>query len=332
MAGKKLRLRRWQVSLRKLLFLGFVASVALGCFSIALRSAKQQQHAVEKICAAKGTVMYAHEYDEKQVKAFLPGVLLEWFGRDFWYDAVLVSTGERSAFAQEDDFILYIESLPQLRSIELAGEYTDAGLACLRQHRQLEELSLTPSSEFTGAGLLFLQDKEKLKSLQLYCSSPLSEIGMQRLSRLTSLQELIVAVPDNDAVEYLTDLVALRSLELSGSPISGESLIYIGELSELEALNLDGTIVTGDGLNALTELKKLQILSLDQTPINDADVKRLSQLSALQKVSLWKTNVTDEGIPDLFLIQTLRHVKLPSQISPAKRSELSRLFPDVDIR
>ena len=182
------RLPRIRFSARQLLLAVLLLSVGFTWFSVKWRQAEVQRRAVNRICANRGAVLYEHEDDEGQAHRLMPDFLLEWLGQDFCYDVIVVYIG--NPYGSKDEDLAQLELFPHLKTIDVTGDYTDAGLAYFRKHKDLKCLSFSPNGEFTGTGLLHLAELKNLKELHIH-SKPLSPTGMERWPAPQKLVQLL---------------------------------------------------------------------------------------------------------------------------------------------
>ena len=99
---------------------------------------------------------------------------------------------------------------------------------------------------------------------------------------------------------HLKRLAHLRTLCLSGTPITNENLAEHVDYSDLIVLDLSRTSVTDAGMVCLEQAIQLEWLNLDGTRVTDAGIHHLFPLVNLRWVSLRDTPVTDEGMQQLF--------------------------------
>lgn len=267
--------RRWrQFSLRSLLALVLVASVALSWLGVGLRRARQQRHAIDRLRQLRARVYYDYEYagEGKWVHdAELPGPawLRELLGEDFFIRPRLIGLGGSNI---DDSSMPCFECLTELRSLDLVEtRITDAGLMHLSGLTKLEELLLW-GNDIGDAGLAHLESLKDLKRLSL-SDTRMTDAGLAHLAGLTKLQWLC----------------------LCENRISDAGLIHLKRLTDLRTLTLDDTLVTDDGLIHLRGLRSLETLWLNRTKVTDAGLVHLKPLKGLVDLDLIGTRVTRQG-------------------------------------
>ena len=192
----------------------------------------------------------------------------------------------------------------------------------------LERLSLRSGNTDEELGQILNRGPEKLRALDFYHST-ITDVSLERLSSLTSLEELnVVSAPVTDAgVQYLSQLPNLRSLHLSGTKTTGRCLEYLSKCDKLEYLdtgqlwrqdelrelkNLSGLkslgasdFVTDEGMTHLRPLIQLTYLNLrgnaDGLPtsnsVTDAGLENILGMTQLAELRLTNNNkITDQGL------------------------------------
>ena len=147
---------RFRFSLRTLLIVVVLLSVALGWFALKMREAERQRQAVEAISEAHGWFYYDYELDEsgrlmQGQERPAPAWLRKLVGDDFFADVVRVSLPYRRRV--DDVFLKRLMALTGLRSLRLSGtQVTDEGLKHLEGLTKLEHLELD-GTEVTDEGI-----------------------------------------------------------------------------------------------------------------------------------------------------------------------------------
>ncbi len=272
--------RRWrQFSIRTLLLLVVVASIACSWFAVRTKVAKRQRAAVAAIEAGGGYVAYDYEYDgegyaKKGAKLPGPAWLRNRLGIDFFADVVAVmclrETGREAVAKHLGDF-------PKLRSLDLASmeSVTDSDLAAIDKLRHLERILLD--------------------------SRNISDVLLARISHAKNMNYL--ALPDcniTDAgTEHLRHLTRLQELGLNGREITDSSLANLEDLKDLEILSLAHTEISGPGLAHLYKLDQLHYLLLNDTKVTDAGLLHLHSLTNLTELDIGQTCATIDGVDEL---------------------------------
>jgi len=94
----------------------------------------------------------------------------------------------------------------------------------------------------------------------------------------------------------LSALAELRTLDLSGTAVTGDGLRHLKNLSKLEHLALCETRLTTDAFRTLGELAALVSVRVDGTPINDETLQHLTSLRNLREIWAFDTKITLEGV------------------------------------
>jgi len=106
---------------------------------------------------------------------------------------------------------------------------------------------------------------EKLAHLSKLCLSKcfLGDTGLERISNLNSLQQLFLwhTHSTDEGINFLSKLIKLNTLDISGNPCVTESGIQnFSTLTKLELFDVSNTQITNDALHHLKhQLKNLQI-------------------------------------------------------------------------
>jgi hypothetical protein len=91
----------------------------------------------------------------------------------------------------------------------------------------------------------------------------------------------------------------LKSLDLSGSPITDDSLKHLEALSNLETLTLSLTPISDKGLQHLKTLKRLEELNLAATDVRDEGLDQLTNFPKLKKLYLTRDLIGDDAVHKL---------------------------------
>jgi hypothetical protein len=257
---------RFQFSIRSLLVLAVVVSIACSWFATEKQRAREQKQAVAEIRKAGGGSVYDYEFDRSGYR--MPPVtppgppwLCKLLGDDLFGNVWSVS------------FNHFVGSSKP--------EVSDAGLEHLKGLSQLRWLKLN-HTHVSDAGLEHLEGLPHLEQLDL-SGTKVTDAGLQ----------------------HLEGLPRLREVWLDDTQITDAGLKHLKRLAQLQKLRLDNTKVTDAGLEHLQGLPKLygfpqlQELSLIGTQVTDAGLEHVRELNQLQKLWLAKTKVTAEGVKKL---------------------------------
>jgi internalin A len=224
-----------------------------------------------------------------------------------------------------------LESLTQLDLHEFGVDNGAEPVEGLAACQKLADLRLT-NYGFTPADLRELLKIRNLKQLDL-SDAERWEADPRDIGRVKSLEELNL-FSDGPPYVRLTDaclagftgLTNLRSLCLSGNPISDAGLEHLSTLKSLKQLQLVRTRITDQGLRSASVIKQLEDLDLFDTAITDHGLEALENCDQLKALDLGMTQVTDTGMRFLARLKNLRRLSLrASSITDAGLKDLAPL-------
>lgn len=222
-----------------------------------------------------------------------------------------------------DTSLAYISELPQLTSLDISfTQISDVGLEHLASLAQLEELRLG-GNKISGVGLHVLKLLPKLRKLSFYgiqrrnagwCWAPVvTDLELETISLLAGLEELNIG--------FGVALGAPRPTELGpadgeaecriagGTRVTDLGLSKLATLKKLRSLDVSGSAITGNGVKTLAGFKELRRLSLwNVKGIDDAAMAPLSSLTNLTSVDLSNTPVGNQALRDLGRLAHLRRL------------------------
>jgi uncharacterized protein YcbK (DUF882 family) len=142
-------------------------------------------------------------------------------------------------------------------------------------------------------------------------SAPPSRESIGQPDAVGALSDLVrgrIARAVVKSVDQLTisDLAAVKELNLFFSDVVDADLVALDKLTTLQLINLGGTQITDAGLMRLEKLTALQSLFLNDTVITDAGLKTLEKLIALQDLDMRRTQITDVGLMRLEKLTALQ--------------------------
>ncbi|KAI5679630.1 hypothetical protein M9H77_00857 [Catharanthus roseus] len=160
-----------------------------------------------------------------------------------------------------DNGLKNLSGLASLKSLSLdAPQITDYGLLSLIGLAGVTHLDLF-GAHITDSGTNFLLYFKNLVSLDI-CGGGLTDIGMKNIK----------------------DLSSLMILNLSQNPsLTNKALELISGLTRLVSLNVSNSRITNEGLQYLKSLKNLRSLSLEYCKVDSVEIKKL-QSEALPKL------------------------------------------------
>ena len=122
---------------------------------------------------------------------------------------------------------------------------------------------------------------------------------LSRLKGLTALRTLDISGTrvTGAGLMHLELFPKLRRVELAGTDVS--DLTQIPALPGLDTLGLSGTKVTDESLAALKKITGLVSLDIGETAVTDAGLAHLEGLKKLQWLYVSKTKVTAAGVEKL---------------------------------
>jgi len=173
--------RRWyQYSLRTVLVLVILVSIAASWFAVKTHPARRQRAAVEAIKELGGWVKYDYETKEEPPG---PPWLRKLLGDDIVSD--VVAAGE----LKSDAALAHLKTFTQLKELHLLGpQITDHGLEHLEGLRRLDLLEFT-HTQVTDAGLEYLKGLTQLWQLDL-SGTKVTDAGLEHLKGLAQLHSL----------------------------------------------------------------------------------------------------------------------------------------------
>lgn len=188
-----------------------------------------------------------------------------------------------------------------------------------------------PDSGWKGFDFAHFLNFIELKHLEIYGIS-VAKKSFKKIVKLTDLEYLGVhRLCDDDDIKYISELPKLKSLNLSGTDITGFGFEYLAKLDKLRTLDLRGTNLKNDALKHLVSCRNLETLLLSDTQTDDDDLKILSGIKTLKYITLHRTKVTDDGLKTLAKLKGLKYVSLYDTETSKAGHDLLNNNPGVDI-
>jgi Leucine-rich repeat (LRR) protein len=194
---------------------------------------------------------------------------------------------------------------------------TDDGLAAVSKMPALEELELNALDKLDLPGFAHLAESHSLK--QIYASGFTIISGMlENLAHCKNLE--VVSMPGsllNDAdIASLGTLAKLRTLDLSGSKVTGAAFATWSPHSQLTGLNLHDAAGVNDAIlknieHAFPKVEDLD-LKLAATGFSGAGATLLGKLRSLHTLRLSGAGVTDEAAAQLAHCDGLTLLAIPA--------------------
>lgn len=124
-----------------------------------------------------------------------------------------------------------------------------------------------------------------------------------------------------DVRTCLGEIAGLKTLRLSGLPISDEGLAELGFLNRLQEISLDATRISAGGLAALDAAKELRHVTLDGSTLNEgfAHLSGATNLESLELASnQGRSEFSEEAARHLAAIRGLKNLTLDgAKLTPA---------------
>ena len=282
-AKPKPKLRWYQFSLRTLLIAVTLFAILCSWFAVRLR-ANQQKAALEKLDIR--FAFYDYQIDPISPKGphepAIPTWLLNWLGKDFFYDIVIIRI-RRCEVADLEN----LKRLPKIRELILCeSELSDKGLSLIKYCAQLQTLDIS-STKISDEGLASLKNLPKLTEVMLSYDD-ITDHGLVNLQECMQIEKLeLQGTKISDAgLQHLSKLTHLKKLGLGKNSITDAGLVHLDNLDQLECLSLDSTDITDSGFEFLKQLKNLKTLVLSNTKIGDQGLAHLEELPNIENIYL----------------------------------------------
>ena len=219
-------------------------------------------------------------------------------------------------------------SLPGLKSLDLHGtKIGDEGAEAIAQHFSLTELDITNTS-VSGSTVQKLRARNGQLTIHHSAEDALKRVGVtvKRNSSGTPFS-VVAGVPQNSSefkgrfnrlfrdssMKHLAQLGPIRTVYLSHTFTTDESLKLVAQIPTVDKLNLYSTGITDAGLAQLKPLQRLREIVLNFSNIGDDGLKHLTEFPALTYLTLSHTAVTDKGMVHIGKMTSLRTLYLFDQ-------------------
>lgn len=172
----------------------------------------------------------------------------------------------------------------------------------------------TPHTAFKAAQKIIQEAKER-GSTKINLSSPDTRA-------LNSLPEEIKDIPNlktinlsstdisDDSLQVISSISSLRTIMLSYTKVTNKTLVMISSLPELQKLNLGQTNINDEGLAILRYCQGLTDVSIFRTAVSDVGAGFLGEMKQLQSISAFRTNLTGIGVSKIASIPGLRELRI----------------------
>lgn len=161
-----------------------------------------------------------------------------------------------------------------------------------------------------------------------------ADIELTQEGRAREINLSMRPLADED-LAHMENLVALESLDLSGTDITDAGLVHLAGLTNLKKLNVGGgymkpSRITDAGLVHLAGLHDLEQLVLSDSKITDAGLVHLKDLENLRSLYLFQTGITDEGLAHLEGLQSLEVLRVGrTGVTPEGAQEFQAKMPNL---
>ena len=214
----------------------------------------------------------------------------------------------------ELQFVGNLKTLKTLRLFWNTGKFTDIGLKEISRLENLTELGFYYFDQVNDEVLESVGKLSKLTSFELNASSNATNQGLDHLSKLKNLNNLLLTCSDMtfEGVESIENLKQLQRLHLPSSGVNDAGLREIAKLKSLTNLDITSSKITDVGLREMVQMQQLTALSLYSEAVTDVGLKEIAKLQSLNKLSLSCQQVSDEGLRELVTLKKLRTLTIPS--------------------
>jgi len=284
-------------------FTAFLLSVATTVVHAQTPAAEQkptftaeQRTALDALYEHGGILLHLDEQRPGQ-----PVVMIDFAGhpefQNEWLQHLLpfpeLTTVRLAGTAISDAGLAEISKLPKLAELTLKDTpITDDGLAKLAACPQLKSLDVR-GTQVSPAGIEQL--RKKLPTLFVEASPPKVKLTPeQALAELKKAGGMLVHYDDRLPGTPVVMIDATNLLQFQD-----EWTRYFAFLPSLRTVSLSGTPLTDAGLDGLAEVGSLQGLILTDTKITDAGLAKLARCKNLTSLNVEGTRVTEAGVAAL---------------------------------
>lgn len=253
--------------------------------------------------------------------------------------SVLIANGNRTSTLDDLDYTLRLWELgvaPQeTNQAELPKVYTRP----IRNRSELPDRPQIVSIDFNGEVWFRDEDAEFLSNLSDVVEltvdrTALTGVGLSKIGPLNNLR--LLSARDTKATTFPVELGAsnpkLRSLDLSGSPISDLPNNAFEAFDALESINLSRTSIADADLESLSLAKSLKEVNLANTDITSESITSITKIKGLVKLNLSNTKIDELSQLETASLPDLRQLNLMgTAVSKAELNRLTLAMPDVQI-
>lgn len=199
----------------------------------------------------------------------------------------------------DDNFKNLIDSkkLPQnLNRWNFSGsKITDASLLLLPS-RKIAKLDIG-KTDITNKNLKYLKGlNPRFLSIS---DTKISDQGMKWISQIKSLKKLRIINCENvtnNGIECLSNLTGLVELIISGEKVNNQTIILISKIKSLHSITLPYMKLKRGSLVPLLNLPKLRTLGLNHCVLSKSAIRDLEHFKKLKRLALINTNLGIEEV------------------------------------
>ena len=136
----------------------------------------------------------------------------------------------------------------------------------------------------------------------------------------------------NAGLLHVAKVKNLRELRIWAPSVDDNGLQILAKIQRLERLDLEGTNVSGVGLTSASSLQELRHLTLGPKT-QEQELRQLEAFPSLEELDLRSCRqLTDACVDSLGLLDNLRLLWLPKQLSETGRKAIQNALPECQIR
>lgn len=235
-----------------------------------------------------------------------------------------------------DEDVMRFGEHPELETLYLMGinnQITDSGLRHIAGYGRLKSLSLKTRGSFTEASLRLLGQLSHLTALSMYSEKvDVNSSWLDVLMEIPHLERLELSpqfIVDQSGIERISKLTNLKELILTGHVVNEGSLRHLAALKQLENLDLK-VAVPAPALSRLrTDLPALSSLSVIVT---DTCLTEIGQFTNLRTLNITGTGASDSGLLSLQGLTNLRRLDIQGDgFTPEGVAALQTMLPGCSI-
>ncbi|CAD7704036.1 unnamed protein product [Ostreobium quekettii] len=221
-----------------------------------------------------------------------------------------------------NDQLAVLATMTLLKQLQLSGEMSDDGLACIGHLKRLTHLGMAPSHLISHDGFKHMQRLPALNGLDLF-PAHVRHLGHARdfsfnwvtqMAHLTRLGLRGFDYTKNASLTILDDLPHLRHLDITSCELKRDGLAPVGNLTCLRHLNVSRIFGPPHRHKAeyISRLSHLEVLAVSgDACFDDGWLECLGKLPMLTKLDFNRCcGITDEVLGRLESLTGLRHIEV----------------------